>query len=105
MAVSSILQATDLVIEIYVLLNDSVPTALSEAKCILYNKSGIAVTKTLANGLVYVNGKLEVFLSEVDTTPLVGTYTVECLVRTDDGTDFFALPATPLTFVKTIARI
>jgi hypothetical protein len=99
-------QAQDVVIEVSPLLDGAVPAQLTHANYVIYNKKNVVVlTKDLSSGVSYNDGKLTVFLSEVETAAFLGSYTQECVARTGDGVDFFPLSARPITFIKTNARI
>lgn len=102
---ATINQASDVAIVINTLLDDKVPVGLSHIKYIIFNKAGVLVTKELGNGITYVNGKITINLTDVDTATLSGTYTQECIARTMDGVDYFPLTARPLTINKTKVRI
>lgn len=98
-------QATDVSIVINTLLDGKVPAGLTHIKYVLFNKSGIAVTKQLGDGITYANGKITITLSDTDTATLLGSYTQECVARTTDGVDYFPLKAKPFNITKTTARI
>lgn len=102
---ASIDQATDVSIVINTLLEGKVPEGLTHVKYIVYNKSGVVITKQLGDGVIYANGKITITLSDTDTANLAGTYTQECIARTTDGVDYFPLKSKPLTITKTTARI
>ena len=101
----AISQASDVSIVINTLLNNKVPEGLTHVKYIIFNKSGILVTKELGNGVSYFNGELTITLTDTDTANLAGEYTQECIARTTDGVDYFPLTARPIKFTKTTARI
>lgn len=98
-------QATDVSIVINTLLDGKVPAGLSHIKYIIYNKTGIVVTKEIGSGANYANGKITITLSDTDTADLAGSYTQECIARTTDGVDYFPLTARPFLINKTKARI
>lgn len=98
-------QATDAVLELYPLLDGKPPANISAATYVIYNRAKtILLTKSFSQ-MNYLNGKLTISLSEIDTADLVGTLTHECVARTSDGVDFYPLTAKPISFTTTIARI
>lgn len=100
------LQASDVSIEIIPLVNGKALDSVVAATYVLFNKSGVAVTKTLGNGVVFTSNKrLEVSLTETDTEQLLGTYEQECVIRDFEGKDIFVLESSPINFKKTTGRI
>lgn len=101
-----IYQASDFKIEIVPTIDNKALSSVEYATYVLYNKTGVVVTKTLGDGIVFTaNKRLLVSLTDIDTAALLGTYSQECVVRDSEGKDIFVLKDSQVTFKKTIARI
>lgn len=57
-------------------------TGITAAKYELYGRTGtVLLTKTLGSGIAFVEGKIQIALTEDDTAELSGSYTHECVAR------------------------
>lgn len=99
-------QASDFKIELAPTVDGKALTSVVSATYVLYNKTGVVLTKTLGDGIVFTeNKRLVISLTDIDTAALLGTYNQECVIRDSEGKDIFTLRDSQIGFKKTLARI
>jgi hypothetical protein len=86
-------------------IDDEAVTGISAAKYELYGRTGqVLVEKTLNNGINFNEGKIEILLSDDDTTQLSGNYNHQCVAKDLNDRTFYPLIGT-IKFGGTIPRL
>lgn len=86
-------------------IDDEPVTGITAAKYELYGRTGqVLITKSLNNGITFNEGKIEILLSDEDTTQLSGNYNHQCVAIDLNNRTFFPLIGY-VTFGGTIPRL